>query len=272
MLEPYPLPVGHVYQPRPVSIDRDIQIAKLTASGIDPGVHGDRLDLTFLGLPILDALTERDVPLQGQVHVYQRFIQHAPIMLDGELNMRGEITAIEKVAKGEVVCWAFDFTDRTGRHLVTIDRAGLRLQARTAEDGGKNGGRGGATDFLAPPEEDQPGFEILWQRTLVPDDVARYSSDGRNKIHSEPEIARQFGFRAPIAAGLIGVHYYLEAMAGYGATDKLDLEIWFKRPMFWDETLTLRRHVDGSRLTSMRIENQAGKPASLARINPSPDV
>ncbi|MFP6775078.1 MAG: hypothetical protein VCE74_22525 [Alphaproteobacteria bacterium] len=266
MLEPYPLPVGHVYQPRPVFIYRDTQLAKLTASGIDPDVHGDRLDLTFLGLPILDALMERDVPLQGQVHVYQRFIQHAPVMLDGDLNMRGEITAIEKVAKGEVVRWTFDFTDQAGRHLVTIDRAGLRPQAMAPGDSGK----GGATDSLAPPAEDQPGFEALWQRTLVPDDVARYSSDGRNKIHSEPGIARQFGFRAPIAAGLMGVHYYLEALARNGATDKMDLEIWFKRPMFWDETLTLRHCTDGGRLTAMRIENQAGKPASLARVNPSP--
>ncbi|MBT4491175.1 MAG: hypothetical protein HOC72_26800 [Rhodospirillaceae bacterium] len=263
MLDLYPLPVGYVYEPRPISIDRDQQLAKLTASGIDPDVHGDRLDLTFLGLPILDALIEPGVPLQGQVHVYQRFIQRAPIPLDTELHMRGEITAIEPVAKGEVVRWAFDFTDGGGRPLVTVDRAGLRPQ--TTGTGGS-----GATDFLAPPEEDQPGFGELWQRTLVPDEVARYSSDGRNRIHSDPEIARQFGFCAPIAAGLMGVHYYLEAMARHDAAEGMDIEIWFKRPMFWDETLTLRHKSENGRLTAMRIENQAGKAASLARVNPTP--
>ena len=272
MLNPYPLPVGHVYTMRPVSIDRDQQLAKLAASGIDPDVHGNRLDLTFLGLPILDALTERGVPLQGQVHVYQRFIQQAPITLDAKLFMRGEITTIEKVAKGEVVRWVFEFSDDTGRKLVTIDRAGLRPLQKGGEaksTGGGNGG-GGATDFLAPPDENQAGFGEFWQRTLVPEEVAKYSSDGRNKIHSDPEIARQFGFRAPIAAGLMGVHYYLEAMARHGARDALDIEIWFKRPMFWDETLTLRhRNIDGA-LIAMRIENQAGKAASLARVNAAP--
>ena len=173
MLEPYPLPVGYVYEPRPVAIERAQQMAKLAASGIDAEVHGGRLDLTFLGLPILDALMEPGVPLQGQVHVYQRFIQQAPIYLDTELEMRGEITAIEQVAKGEVVRWSFAFTDRSGRALVSVDRAGLRPRA-----GG--GGNSGATDFLAPPaEDDRAGFEEIWRRTLVPEQVAAYSSDGK---------------------------------------------------------------------------------------------
>jgi acyl dehydratase len=277
MLDPYPLPVGHIYEPRRISIDRKTQLAKLAASGIDAEVHGDRLDLTFLGLPILDALTERDVPLQGQVHVYQRFIQHAPVPLDAALNMRGEITAIEKVAKGEVVRWSFEVYDEQDRSLVTIDRAGLRPLTDSSDSGsGNSGGTGekskgrGATDFLAPPDENQPGFETFWQRTLVPEEVARYSSDGRNKIHSDPDIARQFGFRAPIAAGLMGVHYYFEAMARLAPVDTMDMEIWFKRPMFWDETLTLRHRTVGGNLTAMRIENQAGKAASLVRINPAP--
>ncbi len=263
MLDPYPLPVGYIYEPRPVSIDRSVQLAKLEASGIDPDVHGEKLDLTFLGLPILDALMEPGVPLQGQVHVYQRFIQYAPVAWDARLHMRGEITAIEQVAKGGVVRWAFSFTDDGGRELVTVDRAGLRPRA-----GGTGGS--GATAFLAPPDEDEAGFEEIWRRTLVSEQVARYSSDGRNRIHSDPAIARQFGFRAPIAAGLIGVHYYLEALARMGAPDTLDIEIWFKRPMFWDERLSLHHQTVDGRLTAMRIENQAGKAASLARVNIAP--
>ncbi len=260
MLDPYPLSVGHIYEPRPIAIDRGQQLAKLTASGVDPDVHGDCLDLTFLGLPILDALAEPGVPLQGQVHIYQRFIQHAPVYLDAKLNLRGEITAIEKVAKGEVVRWTFDISDETERKLVTVDRAGLRPQkTRTANSG--------ATDFVQQPEEIQLGFENIWRRTLVPEEVAGYSNDGRNKIHSDPEIARQFGFRAPIAAGLIAVHYYLEAVAHRCASGTLDIEIWFKRPMFWDETLTLRHKTVNGQLTGMRIENKVGKVASMARVN-----
>ena len=101
----------------------------------------------------------------------------------------------------------------------------------------------------------------------MPEEVARYSNDGRNKIHSDPEIARQFGFRAPIAAGLIALHYYLEAVARRCASGTLDIEIWLKRPMFWDETLTLRHKTVTGQLTGMRIENKVGKVASMARVN-----
>ena len=90
MLDTYPLTVGHIYEPRPIAIDRGQQLAKLTASGVDPDVHGDCLDLTFLGLPILDALAEPGVPLQGQMHIYQRFIQHALVYLDTKLTCAGK--------------------------------------------------------------------------------------------------------------------------------------------------------------------------------------
>jgi hypothetical protein len=40
--------------------------------------------------------------------------------------------------------------------------------------------------------------------------------------------------------------------------------------MFWDERLSLHQHIVDGRLAAMRIENQAGKAASLARVNPAP--
>ena len=98
--------------------------------------------------------------------------------------------------------------------------------------------------------------------------MANYSRDGRNRIHSDPEIAKKFGFRTPIAGGLMGVHYYLEAIARGGQPDQLDLEIWFKRPMFWDETLSVLQRLESDRVTHLRIENKAQKAASLARLNP----
>ncbi|MDP6830025.1 MAG: MaoC/PaaZ C-terminal domain-containing protein [Alphaproteobacteria bacterium] len=261
MHDPYPLPVGYEYKPQRFTVEHIQQENRLADCGIDPTVHGDRVDLTFLGFPILDAMMAPGVPLTGQVHVYQRFIQKAPLMLGQQLHMTGRISAIEPVAKGEVVRWSFEVTDDDGRVLVIVDRAGLRSLPNAAA-------RGGATDFLAPPSEDRAGFTELWQRPLTPERVANYSRDGRNRIHSDPEIAKKFGFRAPIAGGLMGVHYYLEAIAHQGQPDRLDLEIWFKRPMFWDETLTVLRRKEGDRIAELRIENEAKKAASLARLNP----
>jgi hypothetical protein len=261
MHDPYPLPIGYEYEPRHFTVEADAQASKLADCGIDPGVHGDRVDLTFLGFPILDAMMAPGVPLTGQVHVYQRFIQKVPLILGQNLHMSGRISAIEPVAKGEVVRWSFDVSDDDGHVLVMVDRAGLRSLPKTT-------GSSSATDFLAPPSEDRTGFTELWQRPLTPERVANYSRDGRNRIHSDPEIARKFGFRAPIAGGLMGVHYYLEAIAHGGQPDQLDLEIWFKRPMFWDETLSVMEKRDGGRVAAMRIDNEAEKAASLARLNP----
>ncbi len=261
MHDPYPLPVGYEYEPRHFSVERAEQEDKLADCGIKPSVHGNKVDLTFLGFPILDAMMAPGVPLAGQVHVYQRFIQKAPLMLGQNLHMSGRISAIEPVAKGEVVRWSFNVADDDGRVLVMVDRAGLRSLPNTT-------GGGGATDFLAPPSEDRSGYAELWQRPLTPERVANYSRDGRNRIHSDPEIAKKFGFRTPIAGGLMGVHYYLEAIARGGQPDQLDLEIWFKRPMFWDETLSVLQRLESDRVTHLRIENKAQKAASLARLNP----
>ena len=95
---------------------------------------------------------------------------------------------------------------------------------------------------------------------------------GCRQVPSIGDQARQGGAHTGmkahgIAAGLIAVHYYLEALVRRGGWESMDMEIWFKRPMFWDERLILQDKTDGGRLSAMRIENQAGKTASQARLN-----
>ena len=72
--------------------------------------------------------------------------------------------------------------------------------------------------------------------------MAAFSDEADNLIHSDPETAKRFGFRAPIAGGLMASHIMLGALsaeAGGGPVSRLKGEIRFLRPMFWDERLRL---------------------------------
>ena len=89
------------------------------------------------------------------------------------------------------------------------------------------------------------------RRTLVPDQIADYSSEAGNLIHSDPVGAKDQGFWAPIAAGLMGIHFYREALERAYRPKSFDLEVWFRRPMFWDDTLTLVAREDGGRIAAM---------------------
>ena len=65
-----------------------------------------------------------------------------------------------------------------------------------------------------------------------------YSSEGGNAIHYDPAVAARFGYRAPIAGGLMGVRSLMATLClNDGPPNEIDIGIRFRRPMFWDETL-----------------------------------
>ena len=75
-------------------------------------------------------------------------------------------------------------------------------------------------------------------------------------------MAKEHGFRAPIAAGLMGIHLYPEALEKLYQPKSFDLEVWFRRPMFWDDTLSLVAREDDGRIAAMHLLTTEGKPAS----------
>ena len=67
---------------------------------------------------------------------------------------------------------------------------------------------------------------------MRPEQALAYSREG-NAIHYDEEVAQQAGFRAPIIGGGQGVHYLTRAFWNLGA--QFDWEIYFRRPIFWDD-------------------------------------
>ena len=243
---------GYAFKVIDFRVARAFQESKLGAAGLDPACYGGLADPTFLGHGALRAMTESDVSILGQVHMTQRFRQHRAVRLDEPLRVAGEVTRVEDVPRGRRVWCRFRYLDAGGREVCETERSGLRPDPARKRGPGAGAASGGG---------EEAGFEEVARHRLTPEGVAAYSDDTDNAIHNDPEVAARFGFRAPIAAGLMGIHYYVAALAADGLPERLDLAIRFLRPMFWDETLTLERR-DGR----MRLLNPEGKRCSEAML------
>ncbi|MDP6388319.1 MAG: MaoC family dehydratase [Alphaproteobacteria bacterium] len=252
--------LGFQYAERRFAIARAYQEEKLSCCDIDPALYGDRVDATLLGFQVIQAMLDSGVELTGQVHVSQRIRQRSPVALGETLTQTGRITAIETVDRGDLIHAAFDYTTPAGDVAVVVERSSLRPSA--------------AADGLAPPKrtpsppvERPAGFRVLGEKQLQPELVAHYSAEAGNLIHSDPDVAREHGLRAPIAAGLMGIHFLIEALSTPAPSDAFDVEIRFRRPMFWDDRLTVLGREAAGRLVELRIENEQAKATSVATVH-----
>jgi acyl dehydratase len=113
-----------------------------------------------------------------------------------------------------------------------------------------------------PPQDPREGKVLLARHRLVPEKVAAYSIDADNLIHSDPETARRFGFRAPIAAGLMAVHFMMAALCRPSPPARLRMTVHFRRPMFWDDALEVWGEFRADRMTALAVVNADGKATS----------
>jgi hypothetical protein len=69
-----------------------------------------------------------------------------------------------------------------------------------------------------------------------------------NSIHYEMEPAQKAGFRAPLIGGGMGVHFLMaELWRGHkhsGGPQAFDAEIYFRRPIFWDDCVGVYSRAD----------------------------
>jgi hypothetical protein len=69
-----------------------------------------------------------------------------------------------------------------------------------------------------------------------------------NSIHYEMEPAQKAGFRAPLIGGGMGVHFLMaELWQGHkhsGGPQAFDAEIYFRRPIFWDDCVGVYSRAD----------------------------
>lgn len=222
---------GFQYQPATVTISAAMQQQKLTACGLDAGLFGDCVDPSFYIGEAIHAGINSGISAEGNVNMLQTLTQHRPAGLGEELQVHGQITAVTEVPRGRTVDTEVVFESKTGERVISANRRSLKPNPE------KVGSRG-AGERPAPVVADVSVLRQLTEHTLTPEQVVDYSREG-NSIHYDLDAARAAGFRAPIIGGGMGVHYLLAALMAEFAPEFLDLDIYFRRPIFWDDVFTV---------------------------------
>jgi acyl dehydratase len=181
--------------------------------------------------------------------------------------------------RGQIEESQFDFHRPDGSIPLVTRRRSLLLDPAVGAERKPDGAPAKRT-----AEDSTEEMEFIARHQLVPERVAAYSDEAENLIHSDPETAKRFGFRAPIAAGLMAVHFMMAALcepapaqarassrAGRSKTaagrhqppDRLRMRIRFRRPMFWNDDLAVlgRRNADGT-IAALALINPDGKVAN----------
>lgn len=214
-----------------LSVSRDYQAEKLLAAGLEPAVFDDdTVDPSFfIGIGI-QAGIRSGISAEGNVNMVQRLVQNRPVQLGEELIVRGRIESIGEVPRGHTVETSVTFEDASGTVVIDASRTSLRPDP----EAGAGVGAGERPPAVVP---DPALAHAMAEHRLTPERVRRYSVEG-NRIHYEEEAARKAGFRAPIIGGGMGVHFLTALLWSRGTPQALDLRIYFRRPIFWDEYFT----------------------------------
>lgn len=225
---------GFEFTPRTLSVSRGFQAEKLAAAGLDPGLLGDTVDPSFfIGIGIRAGICS-GISAEGNVNMVQRLVQRRPVRLGETLTVRGRIESLHEVPRGQTVDTRVTFEDASGNLVVDASRVSLRPDPAKRTLSPTKGGAG----ERPPPVVPEPALaQVLALHELTPERVKSYSMEG-NRIHYEEEAARRAGFRAPLIGGGMGVHYLVALLWSREELEPpqaLDLDIYFRRPIFWDE-------------------------------------
>lgn len=254
------LEAGFKYRDVELCITPQLQERRLKSCLIDPALYGGFVDLTHFCNEAILAATKSGLSINGNVHTTDRIMCSQRVRLGQPIVMSGEVIRTEPTARGTLITSQFTFTLADGTIALKTERASTRLN------------RDGAVDqSIARQVRTEPEMSLyskVSECSFAPDRVTDYSSEGRNAIHYDPDVASRFGYRAPIAGGLMGVRSIMATLCHDGGPPhEIDIGVRFRRPMFWDETLDVMERRDASgQATHLALVNAAGKVAVEAEI------
>jgi len=245
---------GFEYEPATIAIGRDFQREKISACGLDPAVFGDAVDPSFFIGEAIHAGIRSGISAEGNVNMLQRLIQYRPALLDEPLTVRGRIVAVTDVPRGRAVDTEVIF-EAGGEPVFAANRRSLKPDPASS-------GQRGAGERPPPVIADAGVLKPVSQHTLTPEVVTAYSREG-NSIHYDLAAARKAGFRAPLIGGGMGVHFLLTYLWSAFMPTELDLDIYFRRPIFWDDSFFVGVTPDQDAIAIVKGD----KVATEARIN-----
>lgn len=251
---------GFAYRDVELRIAPQLQERRLKSCLIDPEIYNGYVDLTHFCNEAILAATKSGLSINGNVHTTDRIMCAQRVPLNQPLVMSGKVTRMEPTARGTLITSEFTFTLPDGTVALRTERASTRLNPDGAVDN--------AIPRVRIGEPDLTTYQTVAQCRFAPDRVTDYSSEGGNAIHYDPAVAAQFGYRAPIAGGLMGVRSLMATLClSDGPPHETDIAIRFRRPMFWDETLdVMQRMSAGGAVSHLALVKASGKVAIEAEI------
>jgi hypothetical protein len=254
-IEPYK---GLKYQDRAMTVEAAEQQRLLSVCGIDPSIFGDTMDPAgFISLAIQEGVRNK-VHANATINMVQYLVLHRPMTLGEPLTVSGQILDIEEVPRGRVATSEVWFSGKHGARSLTARRKSLRPDASKV-------GLRGAGERPAPVIADVAPLKAVATVTLTPECVKGYSGP-HNPIHFDPEVAKRNGYRAPIMGGTQCVRFLTAEIWRRFAPRTLDLDIYFRRPLFWDDTFSVMVDEQNGEWKAICLAKD-GKVATEARIN-----
>ncbi len=254
---------GFEFTPWRLAVERERQVKKLECCGIDPALWGNLVDPSIFAMLTIRIVNREGFSINGSVHMIQTYKIHSNIEIGEEVEMRGRITGIEPAPRGSLFMAEYELVRDDGSVAMELSRTSVRTD-QNAERKGPGGG-GGSQNL----DEGFTALPKIGEKQMTEEGVGNFSDDRMNRIHDDPETARQFGYRAPIAAGIMGSHIMLEAVVKDGGKppSALDMMIRFRRPMFWDDLLDVTADRSNGHLSRIALMKPEGKPACFGTVN-----
>lgn len=254
-IEPYQ---GYQYQPRIMTVEAAEQKQLIELCGIDPAIFGDKMDPAgFITLAIQEGVRNH-IHANGTVNMVQSLVQHRQMTLGEPLTVHGRILKVTEVPRGRVSTSETYFCGADGQRALTSGRDSLR------PDAAKVGTRG-AGEKPVTVIADVGKLREVARFTLTPEGVKAYTGP-HNPIHFDPEAAKRGGFRAPIIGGGQGVRFLTAEIWRRFNPRELNLDIYFRRPIFWDDSVTVMVDEQDGQWKAIGLIKD-GKVATEARIN-----
>jgi len=265
----YPLvEAGARFPDEVLDISAEYQEAMLDFSEIDPALYAGEVEpgliarrpISVIGGALFDHHPER-----GYVHTVQTFERLLPIPQGEPIRMSGSFTKIDEHPRGWIMHGRFEFRRADGELALVVSPSALMAdpERNTAAPAPKGGPAPTADERRA--ELAAAGWTTLHAKTCTPVRVVGYCGKTRNLIHTDPEYAQGFGFRAPITAGNQMVEWHLEAARLSNIGERFGGSVTLQRPVFWDDPLeVMTRRVDGA--LEVAVVKDDGRVANRGRF------
>ncbi len=257
---------GHSFQERPVCHDEAYQAPRLKAAGVDPALYPETCETGLFGLDCFASMTHGGLNIDGYVFLAQSYRRILPTRLGEPLTITGHVRELLPVQRGQLVHEIYRFTDAVGRVHVETELTGLLADPLGADASL----RSQAPRLPRRQEFSREGWTCIQEKQVTPDDVRTFSEDVGNDVHFDVDFALRYGFRAPLAQGIMSAVWLLSGLPqAPDSSFGLHVAIRYLRPVFWDDfaSLWIRRGSDGE-IDAVESRNREGKVTADLRVLP----